>query len=596
MRSREFEAAFGDHGVATLQVAAPLRAIANDPDVDEDVRYVADLLATIAWFMPNGHDWTNPYGPFANFGDRRSPIPADFAEADIAVLGEIADLIPNLILRSRVFDVAAIIGDPSLRSTRHAGQLQALADHGVTNDAMTHDAEQWERGLAVGVRFSGVATSQFDEITRQLIEAATTAPDGGLAVRASRMLGKRGLGLEHAAAIAAHLAEHARDNDSIAAQHTLELAAEWFRRAGDGQSAEDSTFAIVQLLMDEASTTEAFRASIHLELALKVLRTLPRSARERLGVADLPTELARRIRESGAAAIGQMKVFKMEGPDLSDYVSQLLAAIRCDDPIEYVERFAGIQPFANLLTSRAEVEEREKRFPFSSLVGRRTFSADGRTVYRSPGSDESTIYGEKAAIWEGLSKHYGLRVNLLGGVVLPKAWRQLSTDLRLHIGDFQALAAGSAIVPSSHEEVFARGLHYGYSGDFGTAVHLLVPAVEALVRLHLANTGERTSVIGNDGRENELGLSKLMENEKVVEIFGEDVAFELRALLCGPIGPNLRNEVAHGLVGDEVFSSGVSVYLWWLTLKLVFMPYSNALHDPESAGAREPAVPDGDSN
>ncbi|MHB1009918.1 MAG: DUF4209 domain-containing protein [Propionibacteriaceae bacterium] len=326
-------------------------------------------------------------------------------------------------------------------------------------------------------------------------------------------------------------------------------------------------------------------------MALKILRTLPRTARERLGVADLPTELARRIRESGAAAIGQMQVFTTEIGDLSDHFTELLAAIRSDDPVESVRRFAGIQPFASLSAARTEAEQRERQFPLSSLAGRRTFSSDGRTLYRSPTGENATIYGEKASTWEGMIQHYQLRVNLLGGIVLPKAWGQLSTDHRLHIGDFEALAAGSAIVPSTHEGVFARGLHYGYSGDFGAAVHLLVPAIEALVRLHLANAGERTSAIGADGKENEIGLSALMENERVVDIFGEDVAFELRALLCGPIGPNLRNEVAHGLIGDPVFSSGVSVYLWWLTLKLVFMPYWNALHDPEAAEAREPAVP-----
>src|SRR5690625_1611539 len=100
-------------------------------------------------------------------------------------------------------------------------------------------------------------------------------------------------------------------------------------------------------------------------------------------------------------------------------------------------------------------------------------------------------------------------------------------------GDRQALAAGSSIVPSTHEGISARDLHYGYAGDFGGAVHLLVPAIEALVRLHLANAGERTSTISAEGGENEIGLPALTENERVVDIFGEDVAFELRALLCG---------------------------------------------------------------
>jgi hypothetical protein len=406
------EAALAEDDTGTLAMGRRLRAIEDDADVDEDVRYVSGLLATVAWFMPNGNDWTNPYGPFASFGDRRSPIPADFAEADIAVLAEIAELIPSPILRSRILDVVAIAGDPVLRPTRHAAQLQALADHGVTSEGMTHAAEQWDRGLAVGVRFRGVASAQLDEIERQLVEVATTSSNGGLAVRAARMLGDHGLGRQHAAAIAAHLVGHSEGIESIAGQHTLEVAAEWYRRAGDPEAAEDATYSIVQRLIAEADASEAFRASIHLEMALKILRTLPRTARERLGVADLPTELARRIRESGAAAMGQMQVLTTDIGDLSDHVTELLAAIRSDDPVESVRRFAGIQPFASLSAARTEAEQRERQFPLPSLARRRTFSSDGRTVYRSPTGENATIYGEKASTWEGMIQHYQLRVNL----------------------------------------------------------------------------------------------------------------------------------------------------------------------------------------
>lgn len=595
-RDPDLQAAITEDETGALLGGGPLEAISADADVSEDVRYVAGLLATVAWFMPNGNDWTNPYGPFASFSDRRSPIPADFAKADIAVLAEIAELIPSLILRSRVLDVAAIAGDAALRPARHAAQLQALVDQGVTIESLTSGAEQWDRGLAVGVRFRGVASVQLDEIERQLVEAATTSSDVGLVESAAKLLSNHRLGGKHAATIAGHLAQHAEGIESIAAQHTWELAAEWYRRAGDLEAAQDATYSIVQRLIAEAEVTEAFRASVHLEMAIKILRTLPRAARQRLGASGLSAEVARKIRESGAAAIGQMRVFATESVDLGDHIADLLAEIRSDDPIESIRRFANIQSCASVAAARTEAEHREKQFPLTALFGKRTLSPDGRTVYRSPESNGATIYGEKASIWEGMIQHHQLRINLLGGLVLPRAWRQLSTDHRLHIGDFQTLAAGSAIVPSSHEGVFARGLHYGYSGDFGAAVHLLVPSIEALVRLHLANAGERTSAISVDGNENEIGLSALMENERIAGIFGEDVAFELRALLCGPIGPNLRNEVAHGLMGDAVFSSSVSVYLWWLTLKLVFMPYWNALHHTEAAEAREPAAPEKESD
>lgn len=595
VRHPALQAALAKNTEGTLPMSSSLRAIADDTDVDADVRHLSRLLSAIACFMPNSRDWTNPYGPFAVLGNRRSPVPTDLSKVDADVLSEVAEHIPNLILRSRVFDVAAIIGEPVLKPALHEAQLKALVDHGVTSEAMTYEAEQWGRGFAVGVRLPGVATAQLEEMERQFVEAATAAPDGPLAVQAARMLASYSLGEEHAGSIAKHLVELADDIEPVAAQETLKLAAKWYSRAGDSKAAEEATFGVVKSLIAEADASEALIASANLEMALKTLRTLPRVARERLGAADLDIQLARRIRDRGAAAIGEMRVSTSEVLDLSDSADELLDMICSDDPSESVRRFTDIQPFASLSGARMGAERHRLNFPFLHLVENRRLSPDGRTTYRSSMDEEVRIYGENASTWERIIDHYQMRVSLLGGVVLPRAWRQVSTAHRLHLDDFQILAEGSPIVPSGHEEVFARGLYYGYTGDFGAAVHLLVPAIEALVRLHLANAGTRTSTIGRSGNEHEVGLSALMENEEVIGIFGEDVAFELRALLCGPIGPNLRNEIAHGLIGDAVFFSASSVYLWWFTLKLIFMPYWNVLHDAEAARAREPGVPESEA-
>lgn len=278
----QLQVALADNDATMALMASPIAVIADNDDIDDDVRYVAGLLATVAWFMPNAADWVNPYGPYARFSDRRSPIPSDLSESDVEVLASVACLIPNLILRSRVFDIAAICGDSALRPQRHVEQLQALAEHGVTSEAMIHCSEQWNRGLEVGIRFRKIASEQLDEIERQLCEVATSSSDGNLSLRVARILGKYSLGSAHAAEIAEHLARHAEDVESSAAQSTLKVAADWYRRAGDQEAAEDETFEIVQRLIHEADQNEAFRASIHLETALKTLRTLPKSARDRL--------------------------------------------------------------------------------------------------------------------------------------------------------------------------------------------------------------------------------------------------------------------------------------------------------------------------
>ena len=56
------------------------------------------------------------------------------------------------------------------------------------------------------------------------------------------------------------------------------------------------------------------------------------------------------------------------------------------------------------------------------------------------------------------------------------------------------------------------------------------------------------------------------------------MSFEIRALFCEPVGPNLRNEIAHGLLDDQTCRSATAVYAWWYALKLVFSTFWNALH------------------
>lgn len=43
----------------------------------------------------------------------------------------------------------------------------------------------------------------------------------------------------------------------------------------------------------------------------------------------------------------------------------------------------------------------------------------------------------------------------------------------------------------------------------------------------------------------------------------------LQAVFSSSLGPNLRNEVGHGLLDDEKSNSIYSVYAWWAILRWV---------------------------
>ncbi len=117
--------------------------------------------------------------------------------------------------------------------------------------------------------------------------------------------------------------------------------------------------------------------------------------------------------------------------------------------------------------------------------------------------------------------------------------------------------------------LFGKALAQGFNGDFSTSIHLLVPQIEHMVRIRLKVAGVSTSHLDQNGIETENGLSTLMDLPQITTLFGEDLTYEIKALFCDQLGPNLRNNIAHGLLDDQQAYSVDAIYAWWLALKLV---------------------------
>jgi hypothetical protein len=83
----------------------------------------------------------------------------------------------------------------------------------------------------------------------------------------------------------------------------------------------------------------------------------------------------------------------------------------------------------------------------------------------------------------------------------------------------------------------------------------------------------------------EKGLSTLLDDAEAAKLLGEDLVWELKALLTDRPGLNLRNRIAHGLVGLEDFHIGLSNNLWWMVLKLAVV--GRKLQVEETKTARE---------
>jgi hypothetical protein len=133
------------------------------------------------------------------------------------------------------------------------------------------------------------------------------------------------------------------------------------------------------------------------------------------------------------------------------------------------------------------------------------------------------------------------------------------------------LVMNNPFIPPGREYIFARGLYSGLIGDFLVSTHLLIPQLEHSIRRLLYQSGAIASTLEDRGIEHERDLNRTLYEpfaDKLRELLGENLVFDLRGLLVEDVGSNLRNALAHGLIDSNSFFSKKLSYVWWITLHL----------------------------
>lgn len=121
-------------------------------------------------------------------------------------------------------------------------------------------------------------------------------------------------------------------------------------------------------------------------------------------------------------------------------------------------------------------------------------------------------------------------------------------------------------VPDDRAYMYAEGLYEGFNNNFIAAAHLLMPQLENSFR-YIANQNgiEATNWAAETQHQNMFGGCL----EKIKNDVDDDLYKELYSFLVDTSRSNFRNELLHGLI-SPVLISHYGMYLWWLTLKLIF--------------------------
>ena len=595
-------------GYASLSDALHKSATMAAAEDREAHAKVLRLLGEACSMMLSSDKSNEPFEPLVRIGGSRSTMPDDFTDSEIDFFAQIVDSIDKPTLKGRLADLVWLLRQP--RNVKFAlDAIDSYTQVPLDVDNWFGDGEQcWKRAIGLCRMIGPTGADHLDRIETSMIEAldSATTEEKFFGHGLADTLLSEGLGRSNSADIAAKLGSLAKGFDSIGDFHAsgrfYNAAARWFRSSGDDDKAIDVTVAEAEAFVSDATARMSSDSPSHgvaasfVEDAIQVYRTVPRDQRDRHHVDQRIQELRLRLSEHGERAQEEMVTVRGDEIDVGDTIRKARDAIRGKPIHEALKAFADLHRISVRELREAAIKNLSHT-PFLASIPKVYSSHDGRVIARTPGisgsvpsvDDEAEILGQMNRV------EYPTRVGIIVQAVILPALDVLTMEYRVRTVDLIDLARRSPIVPIGREVLFGRALAHGLNRDFATCIHLLAPQIEHIVRVPLKIAGVSTSHLDKDGIETENGLSALIDLPQTMAKFGEDLTYEIKALFCDPMGPNLRNNVAHGLLNDQQANSVEAVYAWWLGLQLVFNAYWYSL-DKEKVGDQQDEVSEDDSS
>lgn len=543
---------------------------------------IFELLSKAASMMLVPNSTSEPFKPiFEDFQlGKRSTLPEDFTHDELTFFEQILNDINEPFFKARIADLLWVILKP--KKVDHAKiAIDAYITHKIDDQTWHLDIKQcFERAARLSMQIKD--WERLEQI-KSLLTAAFIKeyPDGKyMQLWIADLLDRLNIDKDIRILIAQNLHEKAKElkvsGDYHSAISYFELSAKKYQQVTDKE-------AYVKVLIDIAECYEAegdsrskhsnAAANGFYENTIQSFRRIPAKERNTYNIENKIRDVRQKIIVSGQATLGEMVSLRIPDIDISEIIQKSIEHVKGKTPIQdALLYFSGIsQPieFEKLLKNSQEILDSSL---FSNMFGGRHFSNDGRLIAKTPSMNLTADMSDpdnQAVLFRQMQSQFSTLCDLaVQGQILP-ALRQLNAEHRITKELMIEICKQSPIVANERSYLLGNALWLGFEEDFSLSIHLICPQVEHIVRLKLKESGVITTCLDNDGLESEIGLSSLLNLPESEQIFGKSLCFELRSLFTEALGCNLRNKVAHGLLGDNDSISVGSIYAWWSIFRLV---------------------------
>ena len=544
-------------------------------EIEPELKKSLLLLANICLLKLNSESRNDPFQPFMTYGNKRSFLPIDLTDEEILYLSSIVDEDLPPILKARIADILWTYSKP--KNKKHSEiAIENYISMDVFDDFFEPDVYVfWERAVMLAKQTKN--SSLIEKIKSKLLNKIDN-PSTSWNFHLLKIIEifdntdlDKGLNHELAEKLLEKQKEFNHEQQFHIAEQYLELAAKLFKKSGNEEDSYKSLALLSQATEnhgDYRKNESAMVANSFYKLALQRYREIPNSYRNTLQIDQKLDTVQDKITQSGLLITDELQLISTKQMNISELQEQSINHVKDKQTaFESLLYFSGVSS-CNFESIWKSTERYIQNSVVSSLFGATSVSLDGRKISSIPplaldGNNKDEVI-LKTAI-----KNFGVHIHLaVEGCILP-ALNQIQEE-HIFPKDFLVdLCKLSDIVPEKREILVTNALYQGFEWDFRSAIHLLAPQAENMVRQLLKRNRFVTTHIDQNGIENEMGLSSLVSIDGAREILGDDLWFELQAVFTDSLSANLRNEVGHGLLDDDTSNSLYSVYAWWVVLRLV---------------------------
>jgi len=190
---------------------------------------------------------------------------------------------------------------------------------------------------------------------------------------------------------------------------------------------------------------------------------------------------------------------------------------------------------------KEDVKKHANQYPLQHIFGGVAVNNMGKVIGQQASMLSSDPNEVEEATRQNMLKHAEYHRLVVTQSVIEPARHQIIIEHNPQLSDTLPLIYNNPFVPEGREMIYAEGLLKGLEGDFLSAMHLLIPQIENTMRYILRKNGALTSNIDSEGIQDERSLNDTLFRPEIIEIFGDDIIFDLQGLLVERFGANLRN-------------------------------------------------------